>query len=77
MIAPLAALAGATPGDARDQRLGRAIHHDDAVDLAARALLRELFAQRLGLCHGARKAVEQVAARGVRLRQAMGHDLQP
>ena len=59
-------------GDARDQRLGVGSDLDHGVEL--QALLRQHRAQRIGLRHGAREAVEDEAVLAVGLVDALGDD---
>ena len=73
VIARAAARAGAALRDAIDELLdGRVEHEDGAEGLAG---LRQHAAERLGLRDGARKAVEQEAARRVGLREPVGDDV--
>ena len=56
-----------------DQRLAPHLQVDDLLDPLAE--IGQHPVQRLGLRYGARKPVQDEAARGIRLAQALAHDL--
>ena len=74
VVAGLAALAGAAAGDALDQLLLGSVEHDHPVHRLAVA--GQHPTEDLCLGDGAREAVEQEAARGVRLLQALAEQLE-